>query len=197
MPNLLQHELFRSGKRILLSAIAAGIAAAPAAFGNLLEDPSFDSYPNGRFDYWTIAPKPNVDGITSLGTASQDLDGGYPNGANAIKFTFSGSGKYTLVAKGTLPLEPGRKYRLTVHARSSGEPVKVRTEVRPRATGQRERTRTISLNFNPGTEWQKETTEWLAAENEIGVDLVFYLENASPSEATIWLDEITIDPIDG
>jgi hypothetical protein len=197
MKDFFQREIIGSGKRILLVAMAAGISAMAAAFGNLLEDGSFDSYPNGNFDFWMIGPKPDSEGVTRIGVISQDSDGGFPKGGNALKLTYSGSGTYTVIAKGPLTLAPGRKYRLTVHAKSTVEPVRVRVEVRPSAIGQSERTRVISFKFNTDSEWQDETVEWQAAENETGVDLVFYLENRSPVATTIWLDEIAIDPIDG
>lgn len=171
-----------------------------ASFGNLLENGSFDmQLGNGKFELWDIRPAPDAEGVTSIGKLVADSECGFPKGGNAVKFVYSGPGTYQVVAKGPLAMEPGQKYRLTVHTKSSGEPVAVSTEVRLFAAGQSERTRTVYLNFNTGPEWKGEwqemTVEWTAAPNESGLQLVFYLKKTSQSESTVWLDEISIEPI--
>jgi hypothetical protein len=196
----------RKIQRLLRKALKRGIApflgivvftAPHAAAANLLDDGSFDIFADGRFDRWEIGPKPDPDGVTKFGTIAQDPQGGYPKGGNAAKFAFTGSGTYTLVALGPeglmLPMDPGKKYRLTIRAKSSGEPILIRTEVRPRAAGERERTRTVNLNFKATDEWQEKTVEWEAAENETSVNVVFYLENRASEPATVWLDEVSLD----
>lgn len=193
-------------QQLLRKALQWGIAlfggivvfAAPhTAAANLLDDGSFDVFTDGKFDRWEIGPKPDPDGVTKFGTVSQDPQGGYPKGGNAAKFVFTGSGTYTFVALGPeghiLSIDPGKKYRLTVRAKSGGEPILVRAEVRPRAAGERERTRTVNLNFKAADEWQEKTVEWEAAENETSVNVVFYLENRSSEPAILWLDEVSLD----
>ena len=173
-----------------------GVALVQMASANLVEDGSFDGFDGGKFFQWEIGPKPDVGGATAIGMISQDGDGGFPKGGNAAKFEFSGPGTFTATALGSdgqmLPVEPGQKYRLVVYARSTGGPVSVRAEIRPRAQGQQNRTRTISLKFDPAADWQEHSVEWKAADNETAVNLVFYLENRSPAPTSVWLDEISI-----
>ena len=190
--------LWKTFQRGIAPLIGIVVFTTPhTAAANLLEDGSFDLFADGRFDRWEIGPKPDPDGVTKFGTVSQDPQGGYPRGGNAAKFAFTGSGTYTLVAMGPeghmLPIDPGKKYRLTVRAKSGGEPILIRTEVRPRATGEHERTRTVNLRFKATDEWQEKTVEWEAAENETSVNVVFYLENRSSEPAAVWLDEVSLE----
>jgi hypothetical protein len=173
------------------------MAFASSANGSLIENGSFDQFSDGKFDGWVIAPKGDVNGVSKIGTVSQGP--GYPDGGSSLSLAFTGSGDYRISLTKRAPIEPGKKYRLTVNAKSSGTPVEILATFRFIGGADIEKkqkdTREIPLAFEAGTEWQSKTLDLEAGPNEMAMMLFLVVKNKTATPATVLLDEISVEPL--
>jgi hypothetical protein len=99
-----------------------------------------------------------------------------------------------------VPIEPGKKYRLTVNAKSSGPTVQILATVRfiggEDIEKKRKDTREIDLELEAGPEWQSKSLDLDAGAGELAMNLFVVVKNKSGAPATVLLDEISVQPLE-
>jgi len=146
---------------------------------------SFETSEDGYPVNWAFFPNPESNISFQVTLDSEDV----VEGKHSLKLVVKQNGKTPGFRSRRIPVQSGKKYKLTMSVKADGCIVKIRRIVQDKSGKTNLRANYIFNIREPSTKWQKYEETLVVTEGEAYVLLIFLIDGAG----TLWCDNIQLE----